>query len=69
MIVENLFGLMTTRLADRPMRNLEEVKAEVNRCWKSIIKKEISEAFAEMKERMHEAIEFDGIMTTNLLLC
>merc|ERR1712217_27901 len=63
MVVENIFGLMKTRLADRPMRNKEEVKAEVNRCWKSITKKEISEAFAKMKERMQEAIEIDGNMT------
>ena len=30
-VVENLFGLMTSRLADRPMRTLDKVKAEVNR--------------------------------------
>ena len=30
-VVENLFGLMTSRLVDRPMRILEKVKAEVNR--------------------------------------
>ena len=52
MVVENIFGMMTRRLADRPMSNLEELKSEVNRGWKSITKKEISEAFANMKERM-----------------
>ena len=28
MVVENIFGMMTTRLADRPMRSLEELKSE-----------------------------------------
>ena len=64
MVVENLFGMMTTRLADKPMRNLEELKLEVNRCWKGISKKDISEAFEDMKDRMEEAIEFDGNMTS-----
>ena len=63
-VVENLFGMMTTRLADKPMRNLEELKLEVNRCWKGISKKDISEAFEDMKDRMEEAIEFDGNMTS-----
>ena len=28
MVVENIFGMMTRRLADRPMSNLEELKSE-----------------------------------------
>ena len=57
MVVKNIFGMMTIRLADTPMRSLEELKSEVDRCWRSITKKEISEAFADMKERMQKAIE------------
>ena len=58
--VENLFGLMLSRLVDRPMRTFKGVTAEVSRCWKSVTKKDTSEAFAKMKERMREAIEFEG---------
>ena len=64
MVVKNIFGMMTIRLADTPMRSLEELKSEVDRCWRSITKKEISGAFADMKERMQKAIEFDGNITS-----
>ena len=64
MVVENIFKMMTTRLADRPMRSLEELKSEVDRCRRIITKKEISEPFADMKERMQKAIEFDGNITS-----
>ena len=37
--VENLFGLMSSRLVDRPMRTFKGVTAEVSRCWKSVTKK------------------------------
>ena len=57
MVVENIFGMMTKRLADRPMRSLEELKSEVDWCWRSITKKEISEAFAK-------AMEFNGNITS-----
>ena len=51
---------MTSGLADRPMRTLKEVIAEVSWCWKTITKKDISEAFAKMRERMQDAIGFEG---------
>ena len=61
-MVENLFGLMTSMLADRPMRTLDEVTVEVNWCWKNITRKDISEAFIEMKEIMQEELS----LATNL---
>ena len=53
---------MTSRLADRPMRTLDEVTVEVSWCWKSIMRKDISEVFIEMKERMQEELS----LATNL---
>ena len=53
---------MTSRLADRPMRTLDEVTVEVSWCWKSITRKDTSEAFIEMKERMQEELS----LATNL---
>ena len=53
---------MTSRLADRPMRSLDEVTVQVSWCWKSIMRKDISEVFIEMKERMQEELS----LATNL---
>ena len=60
---------MTSRLADRPMSTLKEVIAEVSWCWKTITKKDISEAFAKMRERMQEAIGFEGNISVYLSCC
>ena len=58
---------MTSRLADRPMRTLDEVTVEVSWCWKSITRKDISEAFIEMKERMQEELSLkETLPATNL---
>ena len=58
---------MTSRLADRPMRSLDEVTVQVSWCWKSIMRKDISEAFIEMKERMQEELSLkETLLATNL---
>ena len=58
---------MTSRLADRPMRTLDEVTVEVSWCWKSITRKDISEVFIEMKERMQEELSLkETLLATNL---
>ena len=58
---------MTSRLADRPMRTLDEVTVEVSWCWKSITRKDINEAFIEMKERMQEELSLkETLPATNL---
>ena len=59
---------MTSRLADRPMRTLDEVTIEVSRCWKSITRKDISEAIIEMKERMQEMFSLKETLLATIRL-
>ena len=60
-------SVMTSRLADRPMRTLDEVTVEVSWCWKSITRKDTSDAFIEMKERMQEELSLkETLLAANL---